>query len=44
MFAWAGHGVAVAGAHREVLAMADEVTGPADEDGVAAYLEHLLDG
>jgi Cof subfamily protein (haloacid dehalogenase superfamily) len=44
MFAWAGHGVAVAGAHREVLAIADEVTGSDDEDGVAAYLERLLDG
>lgn len=42
MFAWAGHGVAVAGAHPEVLAIADEVTGGADEDGVADYLERLL--
>ena len=39
MLAWAGHGVAVANAHAEVLRAADEVTGSNDEDGVAQVLE-----
>ena len=39
MLAWAGHAVAVANAHAEVLAAADEVTGRNDEDGVAQVLE-----
>jgi hydroxymethylpyrimidine pyrophosphatase-like HAD family hydrolase len=34
--------VAVAGAHPEVLAMADEVTTGNNEDGVARYLDRLL--
>jgi len=38
MFAWAGRAVAVASAHPAVLALADEVTGNNDEDGVADYL------
>lgn len=38
MLAWAGRGVAVANAHPEVLAAADDVTGSNDEDGVADYL------
>jgi Cof subfamily protein (haloacid dehalogenase superfamily) len=38
MLAWAGHGVAVANAHPEVLAAADEVTASNDEDGVAQVL------
>jgi Cof subfamily protein (haloacid dehalogenase superfamily) len=38
MLAWAGHGVAVANAHPEVLAAADEVTASNDEDGVALVL------
>ena len=43
MFAWAGWGrVAVANAHPELLAVADEVTATNDEDGVAAYLDRLL--
>jgi hydroxymethylpyrimidine pyrophosphatase-like HAD family hydrolase len=43
MFAWAGwRRVAVAGAHPEVLALADEVTASNDEDGVALWLERLL--
>jgi Cof subfamily protein (haloacid dehalogenase superfamily) len=41
MLAWAGHGVAVANAHAEVLAVADEVTASNDEDGVALVLERL---
>jgi hypothetical protein len=42
MLAWAGHGVAVANAHREVLAVTDEVTLSNDEDGVAVVLERLF--
>ena len=43
MFGWAGWSrVAVANAHPEVLAMADEVTVGNDEDGVAVYLDRLL--
>jgi len=43
MFAWAGWGrVAVANAHPEVLAVADEVTLTNDQDGVAVYLDRLL--
>jgi len=43
MFGWAGWGrVAVAGAHPEVRAMADEITLTNDEDGVAVYLDRLL--
>lgn len=42
MLAWAGHGVAVANAHPEVLAAADEVTAANDEAGVAQALERLL--
>jgi hypothetical protein len=36
---WAGHGVAVANAHPDVLAAADEETLSNDEDGVACVLE-----
>ena len=43
MFEWAGHAVAVIGAHPDVKAAADEVTAGNDEDGVAIYLERLLD-
>ncbi|WP_106179377.1 HAD family hydrolase [Prauserella shujinwangii] len=39
MLRWSGHGVAVANAHPEVLAVADEVTAPNSEDGVAQVLE-----
>jgi Cof subfamily protein (haloacid dehalogenase superfamily) len=39
MLAWAGHSVAVANAHPEVLAMVDEVTASNDDDGVARVLE-----
>lgn len=42
MLQWAGRGVAVANAHPDVLAAADEVTLSHDEDGVAATLERLL--
>lgn len=39
MLSWAGHGVAMANAHPAVLAVADEVTGPNSEDGVAQVLD-----
>jgi hypothetical protein len=39
---FAGLGVAVANAHPDVLAAADEVTASNDEDGVALVLERLL--
>ena len=42
MLAWAGHSVAVANAHPEVRALADEVTASNDEDGVALVVERLL--
>jgi hypothetical protein len=41
MIAWAGLGVAVANAHADVLAVADEVTASNDDDGVAIVLERL---
>ena len=44
MLAWAGHSVAVANAHPQVLASADEVTGSNDADGVAQVVERLLSG
>ncbi|MGE5829896.1 MAG: HAD family hydrolase [Micromonosporaceae bacterium] len=45
MFRWAGwRRVAVANAHPEVLALADEVTASNDADGVAAWLEAMLSG
>lgn len=39
MLSWAGHGVAMAGAHPDVLAAADEVTVSNEDDGVAQVLE-----
>ncbi len=42
MLAWAGHGVAVANAHPEVLQQADEITLSHMEDGVAAVLERVI--
>jgi Cof subfamily protein (haloacid dehalogenase superfamily) len=42
MLGWAGHAVAVANAHPEVLAAADEVTASNDDDGVARVVERLL--
>ena len=42
MLQWAGHSVAVANAHPEVLGVADEVTASNDEGGVARVLERLL--
>jgi hydroxymethylpyrimidine pyrophosphatase-like HAD family hydrolase len=43
MLTWAGHAVAMANAHPDVLEAADAVTGGHDADGVADYLERLLD-
>lgn len=42
MLTWAGRGYAVAGAHPEVRAAADEVVGGNDEDGVARALVGLF--
>jgi Cof subfamily protein (haloacid dehalogenase superfamily) len=42
MLEWAGHGVAVANAHPDAIAAADEVAPANDEDGVAVVLERLL--
>ncbi|MEZ7002040.1 HAD family hydrolase [Streptomyces sp. AD55] len=41
MFGWAAHGVAMANAHDELRAVADEVTSSNDEDGIAVVLERL---
>ena len=43
MIRWAGLGIAVGGAVPDVLEVADEVVPPIEEDGVAQYLEGLLD-
>lgn len=42
MFHWAGYGVAMANAHEELKAVADEVTLSNQEDGVAVVLERLF--
>ena len=44
LLTWAGLGVAMANAHPDVLAIADEVTASNDEDGVALVLERLATG
>ena len=44
MLAWAGYAVAVANAHPDVLAAADEVTAGNDDAGVAQVLERLFAG
>ncbi len=43
LLAWAGYGVAVANAHERVLALADFVAPPVEEEGVAQVLEALFD-
>ncbi|MCW2504492.1 MAG: cof-like hydrolase [Actinomycetia bacterium] len=43
MLRWAGRGVVVASAHPEAVAAADAVTMGNDADGVAIYLDELLD-
>jgi hydroxymethylpyrimidine pyrophosphatase-like HAD family hydrolase len=40
---WAAYGIAVANAHERVLAVADYVCPPVDEEGVAQVLEAFLD-
>jgi Cof subfamily protein (haloacid dehalogenase superfamily) len=42
MFHWAAHGVAMAGAHPELKAVADEVTLTNEDDGVAVVLERVF--
>jgi hydroxymethylpyrimidine pyrophosphatase-like HAD family hydrolase len=42
MLRWAAHGVAMAGAHEELKAVADEITASNEEDGIALVLERLL--
>ncbi|MEV8530399.1 HAD family hydrolase [Streptomyces sp. NPDC051211] len=42
MFAWAAHGVAMANAHAELVAVADEVTLSCEADGIAVVLERLF--
>jgi Cof subfamily protein (haloacid dehalogenase superfamily) len=42
MLHWAGHAVAVANAHPDLLAVADEVTTSNDDAGVARVLERLF--
>lgn len=42
MLRWAGHSIAVANAHPDVLAAVDAVTTSNDDDGVALMLERML--
>ncbi|MEU6092533.1 HAD family hydrolase [Streptomyces sp. NPDC047085] len=42
MFDWAGRGVAMANAHPELKAVADEVTKSNEDDGIAVVLERLF--
>ncbi|GGZ53932.1 hydrolase [Streptomyces subrutilus] len=42
MFAWAARGVAMANAHRELVAVADEMTLSNEDDGIAVVLERLF--
>jgi hydroxymethylpyrimidine pyrophosphatase-like HAD family hydrolase len=42
MFSWARHGVAMANAHEEPKAVADEVTASNEDDGIAVVLERML--
>ncbi|MEV0554361.1 HAD family hydrolase [Streptomyces sp. NPDC050597] len=42
MFAWSAHGVAMANAHEELKAVADEMTLSNEADGIAVVLERLL--
>lgn len=42
MLEWAGIGIAMANAHPDVVAVADELTDANDDDGVAAWLERNL--
>ncbi|MET8165211.1 HAD family hydrolase [Streptomyces sp. NPDC005329] len=42
MFAWASRSVAMANAHEELKAVADEVTASNDDDGIAETLESMM--
>ncbi|MEV7416837.1 HAD family hydrolase [Streptomyces sp. NPDC089919] len=42
MFVWSGHGVAMANAHTELKAVADEVTLSNEDDGIAVVLDRLF--
>ncbi|MFG2634404.1 HAD family hydrolase [Streptomyces sp. NPDC048362] len=42
MFDWAGHGVAMANAHPELKAVADEITRSNEDDGIAVVLEKIF--
>lgn len=42
MFRWAAHGVAMANAHPELKAVADQITDSNDDDGIAAVVERLF--
>jgi Cof subfamily protein (haloacid dehalogenase superfamily) len=44
MLGWAAYGVAMANAHEELKAVADEVTASNEEDGIAVVLERLFAG
>ncbi|MEU9701329.1 HAD family hydrolase [Streptomyces sp. NPDC047981] len=44
MFGWAARGVAMANAHDDLKAVADEVTTSNEDDGIAVVLERLLAG
>ena len=44
MFDWAVHGVAMANAHPELRAVADEITLSNEDDGIAVVLERLFRG
>ncbi|MEU3790479.1 HAD family hydrolase [Streptomyces fructofermentans] len=44
MFDWAAHGVAMANAHAELRAVADEITLSNEDDGIAVVLERMLSG
>ena len=43
LLGWAGTSYAMANAHADVLALADHVAPPNDEDGVAAVLTEVFD-
>ncbi|WP_417178310.1 HAD family hydrolase [Streptomyces scabiei] len=42
MFTWSAHGVAMANAHADLKAVADEVTASNDDDGIAEVLDRLF--
>jgi hydroxymethylpyrimidine pyrophosphatase-like HAD family hydrolase len=43
MIEWAGLGVAMGTARPHILAAADDIAPPYDEDGLGIYIERLLD-